>query len=123
MESAANIFLSYSTNPLLVSEAVLDHDYTLQSMRRCGDSTKDMWNGLISTVKKMENLIAEPIRAFMHEDLRTFKVLDWLPLKLVRMWLLPRYRRSVATSSRHRNSTTICWPDTRRNRNRRSLLH
>ncbi|BCR97855.1 putative transcription factor SipA3 [Aspergillus luchuensis] len=73
MESAANIFLSYSTNPLLVSEAVLDHDYTLQSMRRCGDSTKDMWNGLISTVKKMENLIAEPIRAFMHEDLRTFK--------------------------------------------------
>ena len=123
MESAANIFLSYSTNPLLVSEAVLDHDYTLQSMRRCGDSTRDMWNGLISTVKKMENLIAEPIRAFMHEDLRTFKVLDWLPLKSTRIWLLPRYRRSVATSSRHRNNTTTCWPDTHRNQSQRSLLH
>ncbi|RAK99055.1 putative transcription factor SipA3 [Aspergillus ibericus CBS 121593] len=73
MESAVNIFLSYSTNPLLVSEAVLDHDYTLQSMKRSGDSSRDMWNGLISTVKKMEALISEPIRAFIQDDLRNFK--------------------------------------------------
>ncbi|PYI06345.1 transcription factor SipA3 [Aspergillus sclerotiicarbonarius CBS 121057] len=73
MESAVNIFLSYSTNPLLVSEAVLDHDYTLQSMKRSGDSSRDMWNGLISTVKKMESLISEPIWAFIQDDLRHFK--------------------------------------------------
>ncbi|PWY95463.1 transcription factor SipA3 [Aspergillus sclerotioniger CBS 115572] len=73
MESAVNIFLSYSTNPLLVSEAVLDHDYTLQSMKRSGDSSRDMWNGLITTVKKMESLISEPIRTFIQDDLRNFK--------------------------------------------------
>ena len=81
MESAVNIFLSYSTNPLLVSEAVLDHDYTLQSMKRSGDSSRDMWNGLIATVKKMESLISEPIRTFIQDDLRNFKVSPGRPLK------------------------------------------
>ncbi|PWY72388.1 transcription factor SipA3 [Aspergillus heteromorphus CBS 117.55] len=73
MEGAVSVFLSYSTNPLLVSEAALDHDYTLQSMRRCGDSTRDMWNGLVSTIKKMESSVSEPIRVFIQEDLRNFK--------------------------------------------------
>jgi hypothetical protein len=67
-------FLSYSTHPLAVSEAVLDHDYTLLSMKRCGDSSRDLWNGLVSTSKKIEILVAEPIRYFIQEDLRNFKV-------------------------------------------------
>lgn len=67
-------FLSYSTNPLAVSEAALDHDYTLLSMRRSGDSSRDIWSGLVSTTKKMESIVAEPIKAFIQEDLRNFKV-------------------------------------------------
>lgn len=67
-------FLSYSTNPLAVSEAVLDHDYTLLSMRRSGDSSRDLWNGLVTTTRKMEALVAEPVKAFIQEDLRSFKV-------------------------------------------------
>lgn len=74
MESVVGNFLSYSTHPLVVSEAVVDHDYTLLAMRRCGESSKDLWTGLVATTKKMEALIAEPIRAFIHEDLRHFKV-------------------------------------------------
>lgn len=74
LESAVSNFLSYSTHPLVISEAVVDHDYTLLAMRRCGEGSKDLWNGLISSTKKMENLIAEPIRVFIHEDLRQFKV-------------------------------------------------
>ncbi|KAE8144998.1 hypothetical protein BDV25DRAFT_79388 [Aspergillus avenaceus] len=73
MESVVNAFLSYSTHPLAVSEAVLDHDYTLLSMKRCGDSSKDLWNGLVSTSKKIEMLVAEPIRIFIQDDLRNFK--------------------------------------------------
>lgn len=75
LESVVSSFLSYSTHPLVVSEAVADHDYTLLAMRLCGEGSKDLWNGLISSTKKMENLIAEPIRVFIHEDLRQFKVL------------------------------------------------
>jgi hypothetical protein len=74
LESVVSSFLSYSTRPLVVSEAVVDHDYTLLAMRRCGEGSKDLWNGLVASSRKMETLIAEPIRVFIHEDLRQFKV-------------------------------------------------
>lgn len=74
MESVVNTFLSYFTSPLNISEAILDHDYTLQAMSRCGESSKDLWVGLVATSRKIESLVSEPIRAFIHEDLRNFKV-------------------------------------------------
>ncbi|KAJ5106547.1 hypothetical protein N7456_003222 [Penicillium angulare] len=73
LESVVGSFLSYSTHPLVVSEAVVDHDYTLLAMRRCGESAKDLWSGLVTTTKKMGQLISEPITTFIHEDLRHFK--------------------------------------------------
>lgn len=74
LEAAVGSFLCYSTHPLVVSEAVVDHDYTLLAMRRCGEGAKDLWNGLVATTKKMESMIADPIRIFIQEDLRQFKV-------------------------------------------------
>lgn len=76
LESVVSNFLSYSTHPLVVSEAVVDHDYTLLAMRRCGEGSKDLWSGLITTTRKLESLISEPIRDFIQEDLRHFKVLQ-----------------------------------------------
>ncbi|KAJ5398889.1 hypothetical protein N7465_009378 [Penicillium sp. CMV-2018d] len=73
LESVVSNFLSYSTHPLVVSEAVVDHDYTLLAMRRCGEGSKDLWSGLITTTRKLESLISEPIRDFIQEDLRHFK--------------------------------------------------
>ncbi|KAJ5894123.1 hypothetical protein N7495_005814 [Penicillium taxi] len=73
LESTVNNFLSFSTQPLAISEAVVDHDYTLLAMRRCGEGSKNLWDGLVVTAKKMESMIAEPIRAYIHEDLRHFK--------------------------------------------------
>ncbi|KAJ5774345.1 hypothetical protein N7457_009241 [Penicillium paradoxum] len=73
VESIVSNFLSYSTHPLVVSEAVVDHDYTLLAMRRCGEGSRDLWSGLVTTTRKLESLIAEPIREFLQEDLRQFK--------------------------------------------------
>ncbi|EAW08196.1 putative transcription factor SipA3 [Aspergillus clavatus NRRL 1] len=73
IDTVVNTFLAYSSNPLAVSEAVLDHDYTLQAMSRYGESARDLWNGMTATTKKIESLVAEPIRTFIHEDLRNFK--------------------------------------------------
>ncbi|KAJ5616012.1 hypothetical protein N7537_001126 [Penicillium hordei] len=73
LESVVSNFLSYSAHPLVVSEAVVDHDYTLLAMRRCGEGSKDLWSGLITTTRKLESLISEPIRDFIQEDLRHFK--------------------------------------------------
>ncbi|KAL4922700.1 hypothetical protein BDW62DRAFT_1529 [Aspergillus aurantiobrunneus] len=73
LEGVVGAFLSYSTNPLMVSEATLDHDYTMLSMRRGGESSKDLWNGLVFAARKIENLVSEPVRVFIQEDLRNFK--------------------------------------------------
>lgn len=74
LEQITSGFLSYTTNPITVSEAVLDHDYTLLAMRRYGESAKDVWNGMITTIRKLDQLVVEPIRAFIQGDLRNFKV-------------------------------------------------
>ncbi|OJD15268.1 hypothetical protein AJ78_04453 [Emergomyces pasteurianus Ep9510] len=73
LETSANVFLSHIAAPVAVSEAVVDHDYALLALKRYGESAKDFWNGVISTVKKSDSLIAEPIRAFIQNDLRQFK--------------------------------------------------
>ena len=74
LESIVGGFLSHATYPPMISEAVLDHDYTLLSMRRCADSSKDLWNGLVTTTRKIESLVSDPIKHLIQEDLRHFKV-------------------------------------------------
>ncbi|KAK2801172.1 SNF1-interacting protein [Onygenales sp. PD_10] len=73
LEAVANSFLSHVTAPASVSEAVIDHDYALLALKRHGESARDFWTGVMSTVKKSDALIAEPIRAFIQSDLRAFK--------------------------------------------------
>ncbi|KAJ9265894.1 hypothetical protein DTO027B5_3949 [Paecilomyces variotii] len=72
-ESITNTFLAYTTNPINVSEAVLDHDYTLQAMKRYGESAREIWNGMITTMRRLDQLVVEPIKAFIQGDLRNFK--------------------------------------------------
>lgn len=63
---------------------MLDHDYALLAQKRYSDHAKDFWFGVISTVKRAENLIADPIRAFINGDLRVFKVGIYLRLHVPR---------------------------------------
>lgn len=116
-----NVFLSYSTNPLVASEAVLDHDYTLLAMRRSGDSSRDLWNGFVATTKRIEGLVSEPIRAFIQEDLRNFKVgLGRRRVDGGAATDVPRYRKPIARSNKHRSTTTTCKLDTRDSQSRKS---
>lgn len=73
LDNAATSFLYHATSTMNVSEAVLDHDYTLLAMKRHGETAKDFWSGMISTAKRLDTLVVEPIRAFIAGDLRTFK--------------------------------------------------
>ncbi|KAH8692869.1 putative transcription factor SipA3 [Talaromyces proteolyticus] len=72
-EQALGFFFSYTTSPINVSEAILDHDYTVLGLKRHGDCMKDMWGALAGTLKKLDRLVADPIRAFIQGDLRAFK--------------------------------------------------
>ena len=76
LDNATNSFLYQATSTMNVSEAVLDHDYTLLAMKRHGETAKDFWSGMISTAKRFETLVVEPIRTFTMGDLRSFKVRD-----------------------------------------------
>lgn len=73
IEETFNSFLLRSVPPANVSEAVLDHDYTLLAMKRFGETSREWWAQVISTMKKMETNVVEPIKAFMTGELRNFK--------------------------------------------------
>lgn len=74
LETLVNSFLNQSAPPAQVSEAVLDHDYTLLAMRRYGDGAREFWSYTILGMKKMDSMLVEPIRGFLQGDLRNFKV-------------------------------------------------
>lgn len=62
--------------PANVSEAVLDHDYTFLALKRYADAARDIWTSTIQGMMKMEVNMVEPVRNFVQNDLRAFKV--WL---------------------------------------------
>ncbi|KAL9101977.1 MAG: hypothetical protein Q9163_002835 [Psora crenata] len=72
-ESLVNAFLAQTVPPLHVSEAVLDHDYTLLAIKRHGDGAREFWTATFSGLKKMETNMVDPIKAFLHGDLQSFK--------------------------------------------------
>ena len=72
-ESLVNGFLSQTVPPLHISEAVLDHDYTLLAMKRYGEGAKEFWTATIAGLKRMESNMVEPIKNFLHTDLRSFR--------------------------------------------------
>ncbi|KAL9611204.1 MAG: hypothetical protein Q9167_004152 [Letrouitia subvulpina] len=72
-ESAVNGFLGLSVPPYNISEAVVDHDYTFLAIKRFGEGAREIWNATILGTRKMEHNMVEPIRAFLQNDLRSFK--------------------------------------------------
>ncbi|KAK0326831.1 SNF1-interacting protein [Friedmanniomyces endolithicus] len=73
LESAVNGFLSHAAPPAQVSEAVLDHDYTMLAIRRNGEGAREFWSSTLRGAKKYESGIVEPIKSFLNNELRTFK--------------------------------------------------
>jgi hypothetical protein len=73
LEAAVNSFLSHSMPPAPLSEAVLDHDYTLLAMRRYGEGAREFWGNTLRSVKRYDPAVIEPIRAFLNQELRIFK--------------------------------------------------
>lgn len=72
-ESLVNGFLAQTTLPTHLSEAVLDHDYTMLAMKRYREGAKEFWMATISGLKKIQSNILEPIRTFLHNDVRSFR--------------------------------------------------
>ncbi len=72
-----NVIISFTSHALLpnsITEAVLDHDYSVLAMRKYGEGAKDFWMSTLAVIKRLTAVVVEPIRAFLQNDLRAFKV-------------------------------------------------
>lgn len=59
--------------PSTIAESVVDHDYAVLAMKKYTECAKDFWMGMITAVKRLTPTLIEPIRNFLHHDLRAFK--------------------------------------------------
>ena len=74
LETAINGVLTQSAPPANMSEVIIDHDYTLLAARRYTEGARELWTSTILGMRKMEANVVEPIRSFVQNDLRAFKV-------------------------------------------------
>lgn len=73
LQSMVDNYIQASHPPLQISEAVLDHDYTVLALKRFGEGAREFWNGTLKGMKRAETAVCEPIRAFLVHDLRMLK--------------------------------------------------
>ena len=73
LDTLINGFISSCAAPTSLSEAALDHDYSLLAVKRFTDVAKETWNGTISMMKKTEKNMVDPLKIFLHSELRSFK--------------------------------------------------
>ncbi|KAF7546640.1 hypothetical protein G7046_g9242 [Stylonectria norvegica] len=71
LEETINSYLG-KTMPS-AADGVVDNDYTFLALKRVGDGTREYWQQMLSTMKKMDTSVCEPIRAFLGGELRNFK--------------------------------------------------
>ncbi|KAF2640639.1 hypothetical protein P280DRAFT_469369 [Massarina eburnea CBS 473.64] len=73
LQSLVDTYILSSHPPLQLSEAVLDHDYTVLALKRFGEGAREFWTNTLRGMKKAEANVCDPIRAFINNDLRILK--------------------------------------------------
>ena len=73
METVLNTFISQAMLPTTISEAMFDQDYSLLAMRKYSEGAKDYWMSIMGVSKRLNTLVADPIRVFLHNEVRVFK--------------------------------------------------
>ncbi|GME25198.1 hypothetical protein GTA08_BOTSDO03488 [Neofusicoccum parvum] len=73
LENTVNAFLAHAAPPQYISEAVIDHDYTMLAVKRYSEGAREFWQATIKGMKRTDFTILEPLRAFLQTDLRALK--------------------------------------------------
>lgn len=73
LETIVNQFLTNSAPPQQVSEAMIDHDYTILAIKRYNEGAREHWSSTLRGMKKVEASVVEPVRSFLNNDLRNLK--------------------------------------------------
>lgn len=73
LESIVGNFVQYCRPPNHMSESVVDHDYTFLALRKLSEGAQDVWLRMLNGMKNTQASVADPIRAFLANELRPFK--------------------------------------------------
>jgi len=73
IQSLVDAYIAASHPPLQLSEAVLDHDYTVLALKRFGEGARELWNSTLRSLRRTEATVCEPIKGFIQNDLRMLK--------------------------------------------------
>jgi len=73
MEGLVGSLLFASNPPNQLSEAVMDHDYTLLALRRYNEAARETWTWTVGGLKKTQDAVVDPIKGFLQGELRVFK--------------------------------------------------
>lgn len=73
LEPIVNSLLQQGALPPGLSEAVIDHDYTLLAATRWENVLRESWQALFRGIRRSEYTFMEPIKTFMNTELKSFK--------------------------------------------------
>ena len=73
LDGLINGFIGSVLPPQNLSEAVVDHDYPLLAVKRFSEAAKDLWAANVAELRRLDTLLAEPVRLFLQNDVRNFK--------------------------------------------------
>lgn len=73
LQTLVDAYVQASHPPLQLSEAILDHDYTVLALKRFGEGAREFWNSTLRGMKRAETTVCEPVRGFLNNDLRMLK--------------------------------------------------
>ncbi|KAL5420289.1 hypothetical protein PMIN03_000115 [Paraphaeosphaeria minitans] len=73
LQTLVDAYVQASHPPLQLSEAIIDHDYTVLALKRFGEGAREFWNNTLRGMKRAETTVCEPVRAFLNNDLRMLK--------------------------------------------------
>lgn len=73
LQTLVDNYVQASHPPLQLSEAVLDHDYTVLALKRFGEGAREFWNSTLRGMRRAETTVCDPIRTFLNNDLRMLK--------------------------------------------------
>lgn len=73
LEAVVNSYLTHSAVPTQLSEAVLDHDYTMLALKRYSEGAREFWQYTLRGIRKYDNTVIDPIKHFLNNELKTFK--------------------------------------------------
>ncbi|RYP64051.1 hypothetical protein DL770_009260 [Monosporascus sp. CRB-9-2] len=71
LEETISVYLSRIIPPPSVT--CLDNDYTALALKRVVDGSREWWMSILNMARKLDSVSVEPIRNFLHSDLRPFK--------------------------------------------------